>query len=141
MVHAPSPTPYASHPIPQVLAWCMSRNQPFQGVLALDECHRAKAAGGTRLVLELRTVACCASLPTFRARCSIRTATGAGSAVLHLQSQLPLARVVYSSATSATELHNLQYLSRLGLWGVGTPFSSFGAFRDEMSAVGFSHLT
>ena len=63
----------------QVLAWCTART-PFQGVLALDECHRAKAAG----------------------------ATGAGSAVLHLQSQLPLARVVYSSATSATELHNLQ---------------------------------
>ena len=82
----------------QVLAWCGAR-KPFQGVIALDECHRAKAAG----------------------------ATGAGSAVLHLQSELPLARVVYASATSATELHNLQYLSRLGLWGRGTPFSSFSA--------------
>ena len=88
--HAPIPTPrgvvFASYALlarpgrlAQVLAWCMART-PFQGVLALDECHRAKAAG----------------------------ATGAGSAVLHLQSQLPLARVVYSSATSATELNNLQ---------------------------------
>ena len=91
----------------QVLAWCASRT-PFQGVLALDECHRAKAAG----------------------------ATGAGSAVLQLQSSLPLARVVYSSATSATELHNLQYLSRLGLWGLGTPFHSFNAFKEDMQLGG-----
>jgi hypothetical protein len=62
--------------------------------------------------------------------------TGAGSAVLTLQSELPLARVVYASATSATELHNLQYLSRLGLWGKGTAFSSFVGFRDEMQTGG-----
>ena len=44
--------------------------------------------------------------------------------------------MVYSSATSATELHNLQYLCRLGLWGRGTPFPSFAAFRDEMALGG-----
>ena len=52
------------------------------------------------------------------------------------QAELPLARVVYASATSATELHNMQYLIRLGLWGAGTPFPSFGAFRDEMQSGG-----
>ena len=56
--------------------------------------------------------------------------------MLHLQAQLPLARVVYSSATSATELHNLQYLSRLGLWGRGTPFASFAHFKEVMHAGG-----
>ena len=91
----------------QVLAWCTAR-VPFQGVLSLDECHRAKAA----------------------------SATGAGSAIIHLQSQLPLARVVYSSATCATELHNLEYLCRLGLWGRGTPFASFNAFLEQMQAGG-----
>lgn len=35
----------------QVLAWCTAR-APFQGVLALDECHRAKAAGVAALRLE-----------------------------------------------------------------------------------------
>tara|TARA_B110001452_G_scaffold260189_1_gene257411 strand:- start:400 stop:831 length:432 start_codon:yes stop_codon:yes gene_type:complete len=76
----------------QVLAWCGAR-KPFHGVLALDECHRAKAAGNT----------------------------SSGTAVLKLQAELPLARVVYASATAATELHNMQYLTRLGLWGGGTP--------------------
>lgn len=66
----------------QVLAWCQVRG-PFQGVVAFDECHRAKAAAST----------------------------GAGTAVLRLQTELPLARVVYSSATSATELHNMQCVS------------------------------
>lgn len=87
----------------QVLAWCTARGT-FQGVLALDESHRAKAAG----------------------------ASGAGSAVIHLQRKLPLARTVYSSATSATEVDNLQYLCRLGLWGRGTPFKSFAVFREQM---------
>lgn len=87
----------------QILAWCTVRGT-FQGVIALDECHRAKAAG----------------------------ATGAGSAVIHLQNKLPLARVVYSSATSATEVTNLQYLCRLGLWGRGTSFATFADFREHM---------
>ncbi|KAL1518957.1 hypothetical protein AB1Y20_003227 [Prymnesium parvum] len=91
----------------QVIAWCQAR-KAFEGVLALDESHRAKAAGST----------------------------GAGAAVLRLQAELPLARVVYASATSATELHNMQYLIRLGLWGAGTPFPSFATFRDEMQAGG-----
>jgi hypothetical protein len=88
----------------QVIAWCQAR-KPFQGVLALDESHRAKAAGST----------------------------GAGAAVLRLQAEMPLARVVYASATSATEIHNMQYLIRLGLWGAGTPYASFNDFRDEMA--------
>ena len=91
----------------QVLAWCQAR-KPFQGVLSLDESHRAKAAGST----------------------------GAGAAVLKLQAEMPLARVVYASATSATEIHNMQYLIRLGLWGAGTPYASFNDFRDEMQAGG-----
>ena len=91
----------------QVLAWCGAR-KPFHGVLALDECHRAKAAGST----------------------------SSGTAVLKLQAELPLARVVYASATAATELHNMQYLTRLGLWGGGTPYTNFAEFRDELQAGG-----
>jgi hypothetical protein len=30
----------------------------------------------------------------------------------------------------------MQYLTRLGLWGFGTPFPSFSAFRDELRAGG-----
>ena len=99
----------------QVLAWCHARKtfdgtrqKTFEGVISFDECHKAKAGGNT----------------------------GAGAAVMRLQADLPLAKVVYASATAATELHNMQYLTRLGLWGFGTPFPSFSAFRDELRAGG-----
>ena len=43
-------------------------------------------------------------------------------AVLLLQRVLPLARVVYASATGVTSLHHLRFMERLGLWGPGMPF-------------------
>ena len=43
-------------------------------------------------------------------------------AVLELQRRCPAARILYVSATGATEAENLCYMERLGLWGPGTPF-------------------
>eukprot|EP00070_Physeter_catodon_P033763 XP_028340657.1 protein strawberry notch homolog 2 isoform X1 [Physeter catodon] len=51
-----------------------------------------------------------------------------GKAVLDLQNKLPLARVVYASATGASEPRNMIYMSRLGIWGEGTPFRTFEEF-------------
>jgi len=49
-----------------------------------------------------------------------------GQAVLGLQRALPGARVVYCSATGASEPRNLGYMERLGLWGPGIPsFTNF----------------
>lgn len=48
--------------------------------------------------------------------------------VLELQKKLPKARVVYASATGASEPKNMAYMTRLGLWGVGTPFHEFTDF-------------
>ena len=45
--------------------------------------------------------------------------THSAQAVLLLQKLLPLARVVYVSATGASEPEHLLYASRLGLWGTG----------------------
>ncbi|WP_458429962.1 strawberry notch-like NTP hydrolase domain-containing protein, partial [Pseudomonas aeruginosa] len=44
---------------------------------------------------------------------------------VRLQHALPRARVLYVSATGATDPANLCYAARLGLWGPGT------AFRDR----------
>ena len=49
-------------------------------------------------------------------------------AVLELQRALPLARVVYCSATGASDLTNLAYMTRLGLWGPFSAFKDFDAF-------------
>ena len=49
-------------------------------------------------------------------------------AVLGLQMSLPKARVVYASATGASEPRNMAYMARLGLWGKGTSFATFDNF-------------
>ncbi|CAM9912839.1 unnamed protein product, partial [Choristocarpus tenellus] len=93
----------------QLLQWC--GGESFDGCVLLDECHRAKnlyAAGGG-------------------------ASTKAGAAVVELQKQLPNARVVYCSATGASEPRNLGYMVRLGLWGA--PSSPFTNFQHFLSAV------
>ena len=58
--------------------------------------------------------------------------TKTGMCVLELQKKLPKARVVYASATGASEPRNMAYMSRLGLWGEGTPFAEFTDFIQVM---------
>jgi hypothetical protein len=77
----------------QIIEWCGS---DFDGVVALDECHRAKKLGSTKT-----------------------SCSKAALAVQELQNVLPLARVVYVSATGISEPEDLASLSRLGLWGPG----------------------
>nr|POE98427.1 protein forgetter 1 [Quercus suber] len=74
----------------QLAQWCASG---FDGLIIFDECHKAK-----NLVPEA------GSQPT-------RT----GEAVLDLQARLPEARVVYCSATGASEPRNMGYM----LLGIG----------------------
>ncbi|XP_076254602.1 protein strawberry notch isoform X4 [Rhynchophorus ferrugineus] len=91
----------------QLLQWC---GQDFDGLIVFDECHRAKNL------------------------CPVGSSkpTKTGLTVLELQNKLPKARVVYASATGASEPRNMAYMVRLGLWGEGTPFKEFA---DFISAV------
>lgn len=62
-----------------------------------------------------------------------------GQAVIDLQDAKlnPDYRVVYSSATGATDVRNMAYLTRLGLWGKGTSFpSGFSEFMQEIESGG-----
>lgn len=82
--------------------------------IVFDECHRAKnltPSGSQR-------------------------PTKTGLTVLDLQNRLPLARVVYASATGATEPRNMAYMTRLGLWGEGTPFRQFSDFINTVERRG-----
>jgi hypothetical protein len=45
-------------------------------------------------------------------------------AVIELQLRMPNARILYVSATGASEAENLCYMERLGLWGPGAAFPS-----------------
>ncbi|KAH0549995.1 protein strawberry notch isoform X2 [Cotesia glomerata] len=87
----------------QLLQWC---GDDFDGLIIFDECHRAKNLCPTG-----------SSKPT-----------KTGLTVLELQTKLPKARVVYASATGASEPRNMAYMVRLGMWGEGTPFAEFNDF-------------
>ncbi|EEC12895.1 conserved hypothetical protein [Ixodes scapularis] len=78
--------------------------------IVFDECHKAKNL------------------------CPVGSSkpTKTGLTVLELQNKLPKARVVYASATGASEPKNMAYMTRLGIWGEGTPFREFS---DFISAV------
>ena len=56
--------------------------------------------------------------------------------------RLPKARIVYCSATGASEVKHLAYMVRLGLWGNGTQFQTFQEFNRavEKGGVGAMEL-
>uniref|UniRef100_T1HTA4 Uncharacterized protein n=1 Tax=Rhodnius prolixus TaxID=13249 RepID=T1HTA4_RHOPR len=95
----------------QIVEWCGPK---FDGVIVFDECHRAKNL------------------------CPLNSgrATKTGLKVLQLQLKLPLARVIYASATGATELRNMAYMVRLNLWGPGTPYPDFNVFLNVFQKRG-----
>ncbi len=57
-------------------------------------------------------------------------------AVIELQRRCPNARLMYVSATGATEAENLGYMERLGLWGKGTPYTSKKDFTGMLKKGG-----
>ncbi|WP_073981542.1 strawberry notch-like NTP hydrolase domain-containing protein [Erythrobacter donghaensis] len=63
-----------------------------------------------------------------------------GIAGVLLQNRLPKARVLYASATGASEVNNLAYAVRLGLWGPETAFASREAFISEIRAGGIAAM-
>ncbi|KAI6213229.1 hypothetical protein M3Y94_00125800 [Aphelenchoides besseyi] len=87
----------------QLVQWC---GEDFDGLIIFDECHHAK-----------NLVPTAGSKPT-----------KTGRYVLEIQKQLPNARVVYASATGASEPRNMAYMTRLGLWGAGQTFATFNDF-------------
>ena len=94
----------------------------FDGVIAFDEAHMAGNA-----------------IPV-RGKRGIKKPSDTGIVVVDLQKLLPKARILYVSATGATEVSNLSYAERLGIWGNGTPFASKQKFIDEISAGGVSSM-
>lgn len=95
----------------QLMRWC---GEDFDGVIVFDECHRAKNL------------------------CPVGSSkpTKTGQTVLELQNKLPKARVIYASATGASEPKNMAYMTRLGLWGQGTPFKEFSDFIQAVERRG-----
>ncbi|OQS04488.1 hypothetical protein THRCLA_03282 [Thraustotheca clavata] len=88
----------------QIVEWC---GPNFDGCILFDECHKAKHG-------ELSS--------------KDANASKVAQAVAKLQQLLPLARVVYCSATGVGGIEHMAYMSRLGLWGPSTAFAGFSDF-------------
>jgi len=63
-----------------------------------------------------------------------------GKAFIDLQNALPDARVVYASATWNTELADVGYALRLGLFGKGTPFPDYKTLCDQLAPQGLGAM-
>jgi DNA topoisomerase IB/predicted RNA methylase len=105
--------------VDQIVEWL---GADFDGVIAFDEAHNMGSA-----------------MPTKGSR-GDKEASKQALAGLELQARLPNARVVYLSATGATEVSNLAYAERLGLWGPGTPFRDRAKFVTDISSGGVAAM-
>ena len=96
----------------------------FDSVICFDEAHNAKNLVATR-----------------------GKKSKTGEQVLELQQEFPNARILYSTATGASQISHLGYMDRIGLWGEGTPFTKFtgggyGAmsFLEELKSGGIGAM-
>ena len=103
----------------QIVEWA---GPDFDGVIVFDESHNLGNAFPIRGVRGVKPV-------------SKQAVAGVA-----LQERLPKARIVYVSATAATEVANLTYATRLGLWGEGTAFAAIGDFVNKIAAAGVSAM-
>ena len=103
----------------QIVNWL---GEDFDGVIAFDESHNMRNA------------------MDFKGKRGVAKASITALAGIDLQQRLPNARVVYVSATGATEVRNLAYAERLGLWGEGTPFGNKQEFVSEIESGGVAAM-
>jgi len=104
----------------QIIEWAGSN---FEGAIAFDECHSM----GNAMAQE--------------GKLGMVKASMQGIIGLRLQNALPLARVVYVSATGATKVSNLSYANRLGLWQTGDfPFTSREDFVESIEVGGIAAM-
>ena len=103
----------------KIIKWL---GKDFDGVIAFDEAH--KMGNST----------------TQNSGRSKSKATQTGLAGVKLQQLLPKAKIIYSSATGATDVQNLRYAERLGLWGEGTPFINGEEFVTKIKSGGIAAM-
>ncbi|KAH3812323.1 hypothetical protein DPMN_140752 [Dreissena polymorpha] len=96
----------------QLVDWC--GGEQFDGCLIFDECHKAK------------------NFVPGKEQASTKVAL----AVTSIQRMLPKARVLYCSATGVTDVKNMAFMERLGLWGEGAPYNNFEQFLVSVQKKG-----
>jgi hypothetical protein len=103
----------------QIIAWA---GATFDGVIAFDEAHEMGGVAGGEGAL------------------GAKKGSQQGVCGVLLQNHLPHARVLYASATGASDVNNLAYAVRLGLWGPGTSFHDREAFISQIRQGGIAAM-
>ncbi|MGB3472083.1 MAG: strawberry notch family protein [Erythrobacter sp.] len=103
----------------QLIEWA---GVDFDGLIAFDEAHEMGGVAGGEGAM------------------GGKKGSQQGIAGVLLQNRLPKARIIYASATGASEVNNLAYAVRLGLWGPETAFPSREAFITEIRAGGIAAM-
>jgi predicted RNA methylase len=107
----------------QILDWAEAdTNADFEGVIAFDEAHEMGGVAGGEGAFG-------------RKEGSLQ-----GVAGVLLQNRLPGARVLYASATGASDVNNFAYAVRLGLWGPETAFANREVFISEIRQGGIAAM-
>ncbi|WP_375383190.1 strawberry notch-like NTP hydrolase domain-containing protein [uncultured Sphingomonas sp.] len=103
----------------QIIDWA---GPDFDGVIAFDEAHEMGGVAGGEGAL------------------GAKEGSQQGICGVLLQNNLPDARVLYASATGASDVNNLAYAVRLGLWGPETAFADREAFIAEIRKGGIAAM-
>lgn len=103
----------------QIVDWL---GNDFDGVIAFDEAHKMNNLMGKQGA---------------RGKTAGSQMAKAG---VELQRMLPNARVVYVSATGATDVSGLAFAERLGLWGRGTAFNDAKDFVSKIGSSGIAAM-
>ena len=103
----------------QIVDWL---GRDFDGVIAFDEAHKMNNLMGKQGA---------------RGKTAGSQMAKAG---VELQRMLPNARVVYVSATGATDVSGLAFAERLGLWGRGTAFNDAKDFVSKIGSSGIAAM-
>ena len=101
-----------------LMDWANDRG-PLEGLLVFDEAHNMRNA-----IEDLHDEGA-----------GRRNQSQQGMRGVQIQEELPRAGVIYASATMATDVYNLGYAIRLGLWGHNAAFSSSAAFINQMHSL------
>lgn len=103
----------------QIVEWL---GEDFDGVIAFDEAHNMGNLFGKK------------------GKFGKSKGSEKAKAGVELQRRLPNARIVYVSATAATEVDNLAYAERIGLWGKGTAFNNAQDFIAKIGSSGLAAM-
>jgi hypothetical protein len=103
----------------QIIDWA---GETFEGVIGFDEAHEMGGVAGGEGAL------------------GKKEGSQQGICGVLLQNHLPGARVLYASATGASDVNNLAYAVRLGLWGPETAFSNREQFISGIRKGGIAAM-